>query len=777
MHFLEDCFGETFLKVYPSSVQQLLYAFPVLDETNRSFFMCLGIGANIDPYTLQHTFRSHARRLSKDRVNQNEIQTLEPGQVVNWRVLQWCWPAELDAFRIHVLDSNEMFVLESPGSHQKQDMILRLERKGYTLLHAIEGATAQRLMQKVRSTKLSLWHETNQKLRCQMMGTFDVFFDTHCFVSAALQGSDPSEDEKVRMWKEATAAAGLEYNEKTEKWITVPEGAGLAPNAEKKAAHLTDGSLHSTSWNSLQQKLLDALESDAADCEARVRTSKLRSPPRSTTCAKRINLGDVTFMDAGSEAGKGLYWMMSDKRITHVAGVEIQQPWYDASCLIMAHLRQTFAAKKYRMPAVTIVRSCMVAAIPELTYLYSIASIMWSNNFVFHKVPYFAARSNNKSAPQPLLKGVLDLTSNAAFRFSQAYSGVTFIAVHNPAGFSNEWNYTCFKPFNVRVTWGETACEVTIIRHIQQLHITEDDMGHNTRYALPIPNREELQLWDDNLKKWSQLIPMLYNAISEETFHTDNLARQLAKDATLARDAALAKHNKASNEGGLKNPIKLSNDDEYVQDSSFQDAVAASSASKLTQEMPSARFENNNPVHWPLLLTLTDSNWLPDAIMLAYRNLLQDQFPAIMFLDLNSSVVRRQFRTRKVVVGYMNLDACHWIAAKLDVTQNLATIADSLYQSFRQEHDAVFEKLQDLATKAGHCQKLQRFTVDVPDQRNTNDCGVFACLFQLYMAQSVITRNTTLKYDTKPTARIMRKRIFTDLLAGKITPLIIKDEQ
>ena len=123
--------------------------------------------------------------------------------------------------------------------------------------------------------------------------------------------------------------------------------------------------------------------------------------------------------------------------------------------------------------------------------------------------------------------------------------------------------------------------------------------------------------------------------------------------------------------------------------------------------------------------------------MLAYRNLLQDQFPTIMFLDLNSSVVRRQFRTRKVVVGYMNLNACHWIAAKLDMTQNLATIADSLYQTFRQEHDAVFEKLQDLATKAGHCQKLQRFTVDVPDQRNTNDCGVFACLFQLYMAQSV----------------------------------------
>ncbi len=707
MHFLEDCFGETFLKVYPSSVQQLLYAFPVLNETNRSFFMCLGIGANIDPYTLQHSFRSHARRLSKEWVNQNEIWTLEPGQVVNWRVLQWCWPAELDAFRIHVLDSSEMFVLESPGSHQKQDLILRLERKGYTLLHAIEGATAQRLLQKVRSTTLSLRHETNQTLRCQMMGTYDVFFDTHCFVSAALQGSDPSEDETVSMWKEATAAAGLEYDETSEKWVTKP--AGLPPQTLAS----TDGSLRNPSWKVVQQKLLSALESDAASCDAIQRTRTLQSPPRASS-TPRADLGDVTFMDAGSESGKGLYRMMSDKRITHVAGVELQQAWYNASCDIMTYLRNLFKAKNFRMPAVTIVCSCMVADIPELTYLYSIARIMWMNNYVFHKVEYFAAKRNS-TAPLPLLKGCRDLTTNAAFRFSQAYSGVTYIAVHNPHGFLKDWNYTCFKPFNTRVTWGAKECNVTIIQHIQQHHITEEDMSHKTRYALPIPNREELQLWDDNLKKWSQLIPTLYNAISEETFHTDNLARRLAEDATLA------KHHKPSNDGGEENPVTVPDGDDIVQDSSFQPAVAASSASNLTQQMPSARLRALNQVHWPFLLTLKDSNWLPDKIMFAYLNLLSVQFPTIMFLDLSSSVSERALRSRKVVVGYMNLRACHWIAAKLDMTQNLATIADSLYATFQHEHGAVFEKLQQLANKAGHRQELQRFTVDVPDQRNTNE--------------------------------------------------------
>ena len=41
-----------------------------------------------------------------------------------------------------------------------------------------------------------------------------------------------------------------------------------------------------------------------------------------------------------------------------------------------------------------------------------------------------------------------------------------------------------------------------------------------------------------------------------------------------------------------------------------------------------------------------------------------------------------------------------------------------------------------------------------------------------------ITRNTILTYDSKPTARIMRKRIFTDLMIGKITPLTcLKDKQ
>jgi hypothetical protein len=265
MHFLEDYFGETFRIVYPSSVQQLLYAFPELDETNRSFFMSLGIGSDLDPYTLQQTFRSHALRLPKDSVDQSVIQTLKPGVVVNWRVLQWCWPPALDAFRIHVLDSNQMFVLQSPESHKKHDMILRFANQRYTLLHAVEGATAERLMRTVPWENLMLSHETHQKLQCQDMRTFDEFFDDKYFVSAALQGSEPSKDEIDSMWKHATEAEGLKYDERFEKWITKP--AGLPPQTKSN----TDGSLHSTSWKHLQQALLSALESDAASCDAPLR--------------------------------------------------------------------------------------------------------------------------------------------------------------------------------------------------------------------------------------------------------------------------------------------------------------------------------------------------------------------------------------------------------------------------------------------------------------------------------------------------------------------------
>jgi hypothetical protein len=553
---------------------------------------------------------------------------------------------------------------------------------------------------------LRLSHETNNKLQCQDMRTFDEFFDSNCFVSAALQGTEPSNDAWDTMWKQATKAAELDYDEKSEKWTTRP--AGL--NNQTKTKATTDGSLQTTSWKVLQQELLSALEHDAA------------------SSAK-----DVTFLDAGSESGKAMYRMMSDKRITHVAGVELQQAWYDASCTIMSHIRGVCKANNYRMPTVTIVRSCMVDTTkPELNYLYSIVKIMWMNNYVFNRVEYFAGKKSNKSAPMPILAGNRDLTTNAALWFSRALSGVTYIAVHETAGFLTKWNYKIFKkPFKMRVTWGEKECEVTILQHVQpnhqRLQMAEGVcQKQKTSYALPIPNLEELQLWDNCMLKWNDLIPRLYKSISEERFYTDTLGRTLTSNARMVNE----RHAEKSN--GNKYLVEVHSDDESVVSRCVEDALAASSASKMTQDMPSA-----TNVHWISLVTLTDSNWLTCDILAPYKELLKKHFPTILFMDLKASTKGKALKSGKVLVGYINLNNCHWIAAKLDLTHNFAAIADSLHAAYQQEHPAVFAKLQHMANSAGHQQELQRFTVEVPDQRNTNDCGVFACLFQLYMAQTV----------------------------------------
>jgi hypothetical protein len=106
-------------------------------------------------------------------------------------------------------------------------------------------------------------------------------------------------------------------------------------------------------------------------------------------------------------------------------------------------------------------------------------------------------------------------------------------------------------------------------------------------------------------------------------------------------------------------------------------------------------------------VTLTDSRGLPDTTILAYNVLLRKQFPTIIFVDLRTNLRATTLQQASVIVGYMNLANNHWIAAKLDMTQNLAAIADSLYESYRHEHAAVFERLQTMADKAGLKKRLQ----------------------------------------------------------------------
>ena len=121
----------------------------------------------------------------------------------------------------------------------------------------------------------------------------------------------------------------------------------------------------------------------------------------------------------------------------------------------------------------------------------------------------------------------------------------------------------------------------------------------------------------------------------------------------------------------------------------------------------------------------------------AYRKLLKKEFQSIIFMPLDANTTGKALKQIKVLVSSMNLNTNHWIATKLDLNKNIAAIADSLHDSYKSKHEAVFDMLQKKVDQAGHTKRLQRCTVTVPNQRNTNDCGVLACLFQLIMAQTV----------------------------------------
>jgi hypothetical protein len=688
--FFEDDFGDRFGRVYNRSVQQLLKAFPELDQYNRSFFIALGIGANVDPYMLQHVLRSHE-------------QTVACGSKVDYNVLRKYWPPALDAVRIIVLDNSKWFLLQNSSTGEKRAVILRYNKERYTLLNPCDDRTASSVLMSVLSRQ-------DTPLQCPEMSTWDTFSDAKCYLTAELQGREPSPEEYDNMWNAAIKSAGLTYEATSQKWIDRPKGVSHKSSD-------TDGSMHTKSWTLLQTKLLGALEADTASAhEPGVSRFAVVSPPRRRTDSSGQPSGPITFMDAGSESGKGMYRMMSDKCITHVAGVEIQGPWFHASCQIFAHLRQAFKTRGFRMPAVSILHSCMCANIPELKYLYSITALLWMNNYVFHKIQAFAIQSTNQNLPQPLVPDCIDLTTNAAFQFSQNFQSFSYAAVHEKAGFNEMWNYFAFKPFEVQVTWGNKPCEVTIIRHIEHLKITEHGelVGKRKKvpkyhYSIPAPTLREMQSWDDSMTQWSNLLPTLYSAKSDEI-----RARHMKP--------LDAKHNLA----------------------------------------------------WPLLVSLTDLTCLPMDLMSAYTRLMNIAFQEILFGNFSLSVGRRIFRTKKFV-GCWYVPNCHWLAVKVDLENNYVAIADSLHQTFQSEHANVHRKVDELANAAGHKQILKRYTINVPDQGNATDCGVLTCLFMLHMAQNDITPNTRLEYNSKPTAQFMRKRIFADIAANKITKFVVSE--
>jgi hypothetical protein len=492
-------FENHFERGYPSHVRKILHAFPNLNEDNRSFFLALGIGIGIDPFLLQCLFRIEGERIiRRTKTQERSIQSLvDPGLHIDCEVLRWCWPPDFDQFSVMVIDrtqNGENWAFKSKlfqrnGANEQRKMVLLMHHKNqYQLLKHCTGNESE-LRQRATEVQVQI-----TDMRCpsiSILSQIQVFQNESVFLAAALQGTAPPQKELDAIWLQSVQEHGLELDSVSESWTAFPAWAQHLAKSKQKKDNLKDGSMLQSSWKVVRTKLLQAFETTSdTSCTAHVGGENPR-PMTQIPC---------TFVDAGSESGRGLYQMIGDTRVTHVAGIEFQLGWFQLSQKIFNSVRTTFERRGYRMPEVTLIHSCMLAQKPVMKWLYSIASIMWMNNFVFDKYPYFS--STDKNAADYRGKSLLPenklLTPNAAYNFSLNFEDTTLIAVFFPEAFLDRWNYKTCEQFQVSCTWSQTSTKekVTIVRHTQHLKITNE-------YILPSPKLAASSTWDIWTKQWS----------------------------------------------------------------------------------------------------------------------------------------------------------------------------------------------------------------------------------------------------------------------------------
>ena len=401
--FIIDDFGTNFTGVYPDHVQKVLDAFK-LNETNRCFYLALGIGTNIDPFLLQCLFRRHARYVTQNKTVllnstggdadatgqlQGSIDSeldslknvLEPGSSIDCSVLRYLWPIEFDNFRIVVIckrpdrtgvarynvvvfnssSTDDACIQASQDVERKQTIFLKLENGHYTLLTLIQGSVD------VSDAHISQWfaHDINEGLRCPSITTmnFQEKVFPEVYVASAVDGTVPNVDQVNAIWLRITARHGIAFGPKGE-WVKgLPRGVATTDENQQ-------GSIDVASFTNVRNALLNALEAKENSTDSTTSSSSLRlsrsaksvsahaSPPCVHASLLRASVPCV-FLDLGSESGRALVRMLHDDRITHAAGVEHQIPWFQLSVTLFQEIRQAFVDARLRMPAITLFRSCM----------------------------------------------------------------------------------------------------------------------------------------------------------------------------------------------------------------------------------------------------------------------------------------------------------------------------------------------------------------------------------------------------------------------------------
>lgn len=473
--FIDDDYGMTFTGVYPDHVQKVLDAFQ-LNETNRCFFLALGIGTNTDPFLLQCLFRRHALYMIQNKAVllnssggdadatgqllgsiDSEFESLqnvmEPGSSIDCSVLRYLWPIEFNNFQIVVIckrydrqqvaryivvvfnssNTDDGLIQASQDVERKQTIFLKLENCHYTLLTLVQGSLD------LSDAHHNHWfaHDINEGLRCPSITTmhFQETVFPEAYVASAVDGTVPSAAEVDSIWQRLAAHHGIKFGQKGEWLQGIPKGVATTNENQQ-------GSIDAASFNNVRNALLNALEAKDMSPHSTTTSSSLRlsrsapsvSEHASASCVHAPQLRasvPCVFLDLGSESGRALVRMLHDNRITHAAGVEHQASWFQFSVELFKQIRQEFVHAQFRMPAITIFRSCMLQQTPQLAYMYAIASIAYMNNEVFDKAKVSNPLLHRLARTDPAKK---DLSANAAYALSKRFQNRTCIAVFKVCG-------------------------------------------------------------------------------------------------------------------------------------------------------------------------------------------------------------------------------------------------------------------------------------------------------------------------------------------------------
>jgi len=772
--FVEEDFGTKFSRIYPAHIRQIISAFN-LEESNRCFFITLGIATGNDPFMLQSLFRKHAKFLQNNTTFQRYIakihasdhisnvlnDLLSHDHHVDCNILNFCWPSELSMFRLiyicsrRPLSSRSFHVIEfsaKPVSPETQNIFFRLHDGHFTLLTCMH----QPFEPETSSVSVML-HQTYSQLRCPSVSSmqFQMYEQDSAYLFSALEGSMPSPEDFEDMWLQASTHCGLKFHPLTYSWTEMPA------TVDVKGTNMM-GSLAPSSWKIVQRALLKTFFDTRPLITQRATRKTALSPLKKAASSNH----PCVFVDAGSEAGHALFRMMDNTSITHVAGIEIQKAWFDISVEMFKHIRGCCISRKFRLPSVTLFNSCMLSDVPQITYLYSIANIVWMNNFVYHKTKFFSAEQKDRgtshdvaNAPLHFLAARDDrrylLASNAAYALGRRFNASTCIAVHLPQYFKSAWNYHTVRELDVNPTWGNTQAAVTILMHRQQIHIS-------CSCHLPCVTQEEENAFDDMMQKWSSALPLAYSLKFNKPLYERQLLWKEQSRPMLQR------------KGTGNRPIKLDNDVappdtrdlEALFQPPFSDDISIQELSCLqpTQVMSNAVIDEYVRL---LRHELGAHVYFPQGGMIDVKYL--QNFFSVFTEQQQQAECMKHFISSHGIMAFIVNTGYHWVAFKVDFAKQYIAYVCSLQNPMEREACLILKILRVFHKEA--C-TFKCFKVPAPHQQNAVDCGPLSCMFLLFVSQNDITESTKLEYSTMPTAAAMRLRIFADIRQGRATLLV-----